>query len=686
MIVSESPDVRCLVCNCRGSMAVDGAGVAAALGQTAPFKVHTELCRSQLADFEAAVSSDTPVLVACTHEQAVFTVAAAEADIPVDKVRFTNIRERAGWSSAAAGDLTPKFAALLAEARHLPTPARLTTLQSDGRCLVYGDGEAALDIAALLASRLDVSVLLSGAAGVAPPVKPSGSIAKGSIRTATGHLGAFDIEIAGYAAALPSSRATLTFAPPATTARTTADLIVDVSGRAALFAPGARRDGYIRLDPTRPQTFAGALLEASEMTGEFEKPLYVDYDAAICAHSRSGKGGCTKCLDVCPTGAITSAGDSVAIAAKICAGCGACAAVCPTGAASYAYPPRTDLTVRMAILLGTYLAAGGTRPHLLVHDAVHGTGVIEALARFGDGLPANVLPLEVFSIATVGHDAMAAAIVLGAEHVTLLADPKFADEHDSIAREIALHTAILTGLGHDAPRVHMTLTSDPDALSAALAMQPLISAIKPDTFLATGTKRDLSRTALAKLHASAPAPVNRIALPPGAPYGNIGIRTEGCTLCLACVGACPVNALHDNPDRPELSFTEAACVQCGICVSTCPEQVLSREPRYDFTSQSLSPRILKSEEPFCCVSCNKPFGAKSTIERVIAKLEGKHAMFKNPAQVRLIQMCDTCRVVALSELGNDPMRLGERPRVRTSADYVDIKSPPRAKTSDDYLT
>jgi ferredoxin len=686
MIASKSSDVRCLVCNCRGSMAVDGAGIATALGQAAPLKVHTELCRSQLVDFETALAGDATLLVACTQEQAAFASIADEANGAAAKLRFTNIRERAGWSSASPGDLIPKMSALLAEAQYLPTPARLTTLKSDGRCLVYGDGDVALEVAALLAPRLDVSVLLCNAAGVATPSKPCGTLAKGTIRTVTGHLGAFEIEVSGYAAALPSSRATLAFAPPATTARTTADLIVDVSGRAAIFTAGARRDGYIRLDPTRPQSFAAALLEASEMTGEFEKPLYVDYDAGICAHSRSSKSGCNKCLDVCPTGAITSAGDSVAIAAKICAGCGACAAVCPTGAASYAYPPHNDLIARMGLLLGTYLKAGGTRPHVLIHDAEHGTDLIDALARFGDGLPANVLPLEVFSVAIVGHDAMAAAVVMGAEHVSLLADPKFADEHGSIETEIALHTAFLTGLGHDGPRVHLVSTGDPDTLRAALAMPKRLAVIKPDTFLPSGTKRDLSRTALAKLHASAPKPVDRIVLPAGAPYGSIAIKTDGCTLCLACVGACPVNALQDNPDKPELSFTEAACVQCGICVSTCPEQVLTREPQYNFTSQVLSPRILKSEEPFCCVSCNKPFGAKSTVERVIAKLEGKHAMFKNPAQVRLIQMCDTCRVVALSELGNDPMRVGERPRVRTSADYVDVKTPGKPKTSDDFLT
>ena len=33
-----------------------------------------------------------------------------------------------------------------------------------------------------------------------------------------------------------------------------------------------------------------------------------------------------------------------------------------------------------------------------------------------------------------------------------------------------------------------------------------------------------------------------------------------------------------------------------------------------------SARVLKEEEPFPCIRCGKPFGVKSTIERVAAKL------------------------------------------------------------------
>jgi ferredoxin len=53
--------------------------------------------------------------------------------------------------------------------------------------------------------------------------------------------------------------------------------------------------------------------EAMQLIGEFEKPIYVNFDESICAHSRNKIGGCSRCLDVCPAGAITSLGDHVNI-------------------------------------------------------------------------------------------------------------------------------------------------------------------------------------------------------------------------------------------------------------------------------------------------------------------------------------------------------------------------------------
>ena len=179
------------------------------------------------------------------------------------------------------------------------------------------------------------------------------------------------------------------------------------------------------------------------------------------------------------------------------------------------------------------------------------------------------------------------------------------------------------------------------------------------------------RLALRELHAAAPAPVDVVALPEGAPFGTLEVKVEGCTLCLSCVPACPTGALSDDPERPTLRFAEDACVQCGLCAATCPEKVIALKPQIDFRAATAVRRVIKEEEPFHCIGCGKPFGVKSSVERVVAALEGKHWMFKD-SQKRLdvIRMCADCRVGAMMEDEFDPFAAPPRPTVRTTDDYL----------------
>ena len=682
--MSATTKPKLLVCNCQRTMDIDGERLARMLGLEEPLIVHRELCRTEAGKLEAALSQG-PVHVACTQEAALFHEVAEDKGLGEVPMRFTNIRERAGWSEAKSAAL-PKIAALLAEAGHISKPAGSITIKSEGVCLVYGAGQTALEVAQDLGGRLSVSVLLTDAADVIPPSVVDVPIHCGRIRKATGYLGAFEVEVDGYAPMLPSSRAGLEFVMARDGAKSSCDIILDLSGGQPLFSDGGRRDGYVHADPSNPAAVARALFKVSDLVGEFEKPRYVELDAGICAHARSQKVGCTSCLDNCPTGAISPAGDHVAIDPGVCAGCGTCSSVCPTGAVSYAFPSREDLVTRVQVLLKAYRAAGGARPLLLLHDEKHGSPLIAAMARFGRGLPAHVLPLALNSVFQLGHDVLAAMLASGAEQVVILAPGDEPAELPPLEGQVALLEAFLEGMGHAGPRARVIVEQDPDALEAVLYELPQLSELAQRAFSAAGGKRDVARTALAALNETAPQPATVIALPKGAPYGKVHVDIDGCTLCLSCVGACPANALADDPDRPQLSFTEAACVQCGVCVSTCPENVIRLEPRYNFTPSAMTPEVVKGEEPFECISCGKPFGARSTIERVVERLKG-HSMFQGESQLRLIQMCDTCRIVTVAEEDNNPLQYGERPRMRTTDD--DLAEAARAKSErkpEDFLS
>ena len=474
----------------------------------------------------------------------------------------------------------------------------------------------------------------------------------------------------------------MAWASPKNGATSNCDLIIDLSGSAPLFPAHDLRDGYLRADPGDPAAVLRALLKAADLVGTFDKPRYITFTDHLCAHSRSKIVGCHRCLDLCPTGAITPAGDHVKIDEYVCAGCGACASVCPTGAAAYALPPADAVMRKLRTLLKVYREAGGNNPILLLHDAAHGDEMIDALARHGDGLPANVLPLAVNEVTQVGLEVVAAAFAYGATALRFLLRAKPRHDVAALTKTIALAEPILAGLGFGPGRVATIETDDPDALGAALcAIAPAQGAKTPATFQAVGAKRDVLRLALRELHRAAPAPVDVVALPEGAPFGKVEINVEGCTLCLSCVSACPTGALMDDPERPMLRFAEDACVQCGLCQATCPEKVISLVPQLDFRAATATARVMKEEEPFHCIRCNKPFGTKSTIERVTAKLEGKHWIFKGqPQRLEVLKMCEDCRVIAMTEDSFDPHGAPARPNVRTTDDYLREREERERKT------
>jgi ferredoxin len=657
-----------LVCNCEVSMALDGKALGRACGAEGA-EVHTQLCRAQLDSFRRAAAAGGPLLVGCTQEAPLFEETRAEI-APATPIAYTNIRERAGWAEQGDAAL-PKIAALLAEATVEVPPTPSVSLASQGRCVVYGRDQDALDVARQLAPRLSVTLLLTEPEDVIPPRVVDLPIFRGTIARAQGHLGAFEIEIDDHAPMTVSSRRTLAFERPRDGVSSECDLILDLSGGAPLFAAHERRDGYFRPDAGNPAAVQRALFALTDLVGEFDKPRYVDFHAELCAHARSRRVGCTRCLEVCPAAAIQPAGDVVAIDPYLCGGCGACNSVCPTGAADYAFPPAIALLERLRTLLGGYRRAGGAAPVLLVHDEEHGGELIAMMARFGRGLPANAIPFAVHEVTQLGLDVILSALAYGAVRMLYLIPPKRAGELAGLEAQLGYADAVLAGLGYGGGRLELLVEADPDVVEARLhALAEPGPPMPAASFLAMGNKRALLRLALQELHGAAPAPVDQVALPEGAPFGRAVIDVAGCTLCLACVGACPTGALQDNPERPELRFQEDACVQCGLCVSTCPEKVIRLEPRLLFSDDARRALLVKEEEPFTCIRCGKPFGTRSSIERIVEKLAAKHWMFQDTAAVDRIRMCDDCRVINQFEVQDNPLAGAARRVTRTTDDYL----------------
>jgi ferredoxin len=662
------PSKTILICSCEDTMRLDTTAVRRGCRKS-EITEFRQLCRAELDHFRNAAKAEGSLIVGCTQEAPLF---GDEAQGRSGNIEFVNLRETAGWS-AEGTKAGPKMAALLAAAFE-PAPAfPFVTLSSEGVILIYGRDEVAVEAGRLLADYLDVTVMVTKPAQITPPATTLFPIVQGTIRNARGYLGAFELIVDDYAAPRPSSRDALFFEAPRNGLTSRCDLVLDLSGGTPLFPAHDLRDGYLRADPQDPAAMLRAVLRARDLVGSFDKPKYVNFTAEICVHSRSKLTGCHRCLDLCPSGAITPDGDHVKINAEVCAGCGQCAAACPTGAATYSLPPADALLHKLRAMLLTYREAGGINAMLLFHDNQRGSALIDALARHGDGLPANVLPFAVNEVTQVGLEAIAASFAYGAVGIRFLLRAKPLHDVAGLSQTIAMADAIVSGLGFSGQRLSTIETDDPDVLGEALRAIELAAAVdRPATFKTVGRRRDLLRLALHELHRVAPTPTDVIALPQGAPLGAVTVKTDGCTLCLSCVSACPTGALRDDPERPVLKFVEDACVQCGLCQSTCPEKVITLKPQIDFRAVRAPARIIKEEEPALCIRCSKPFGVKSTIEKIVAKLEGRHWMYPaGDKRLDVVRMCADCRVITMSEQQFDPLAgVPEREAPRTTDDYL----------------
>ncbi|MFM7462440.1 MAG: 4Fe-4S binding protein, partial [Burkholderiales bacterium] len=404
--------------------------------------------------------------------------------------------------------------------------------------------------------------------------------------------------------------------------------------------------GDLYVPRASPDPIAAALAALPEMIGEFEKPKFFAYKEAICAHSRSRKTGCSKCIDICSTKAISSNGDTVVVDAHLCMGCGACATVCPSGAMSYQYPRVADRGAQLRALLGSYRNHQDIKslpPVIVFHDGGDGAAALAAMEQ-----ASNLLPLQAWHIASIGLDLLLGAVSYGASGVVVISEGSEAPDYlAALQAEMRTAETILAALGYGG--THFALCGTAAMAAQVATVQAAATVAKSATFHLSNDKRATLEFAIEHLALHAPIGQlpEQVPLAPMSMWGGIRLNQDKCTMCLACAGACPESALMDGGEgavRPQLKFIERNCVQCGICAATCPESAITLQPRLLLTEARKKAVLLNETEPFDCISCGKALGTRKLIDAMLGKLAG-HSMFRAEGSLKRLQMCADCRVV-----------------------------------------
>ena len=418
------------------------------------------------------------------------------------------------------------------------------------------------------------------------------------------------------------------------------DLVLDLNDPGCLkrevlppgyYAPGKDREN-LRI----------TLQEIPQMTGEFGKPVYVNYQANICTHGSKGIIGCTRCLEICPADAIREKGEKVEVNTSLCQGCGGCIMACPTGALSYTWPTVQEWLIIVRDLLGNFRSAGGLHPQLLIYD--HRS--LDVLQAHVATLPDNLIPLPVEEIGSIGMDAWLSVLAYGACSISLLIGQGTPQSMVRILQSECFVThAILAGMGYSKDRLRL--------------LEPGKENLVPENYIVSESREEnpaavfnpfekhrTIRMALNHLYKHAPSQKESVPLPGGAKFGEIQVDHDSCTLCMSCVAICPVQALRHDAAQLQLEFLESNCVQCGLCRNACPEDSITLVARYLYDDVLTGkPRVLNEGEAFCCISCGKPFISRSMFEKIAEKLAttGKWKVDEDVVP-EWMQMCGDCRI------------------------------------------
>lgn len=363
---------------------------------------------------------------------------------------------------------------------------------------------------------------------------------------------------------------------------------------------------------------------------EYSYKKFTTYDSSICQYHERREEVCGKCEEVCPTVAIEKENENkhLLFSQIDCHGCGGCISVCPSGALDYA-PTSKESLFEISKFYKGHIA-------LIIPQKMD----IENLHM---PLKQNVLPLLIEGEKFLHEQSLLTLLQESGSQVIFYTDFLSKGTKNSIH---ILNQIYQNKYGVDA----ILLAMNEEELKNTLDEVKSIENSRFTFNQGSSLKREIFSIRLQ--HIVQENDLGVITTDEHIHYGHVKVNEANCTLCLACVGACNVDALVANAKDNTLRINPSLCTACGYCELSCPEkECLSIEKDIIQLQPSwFKENILARDELFACVECGKEFATKKTVEK-IANMMSPIFVKISKTKERTLYCCENCKAKLMMREG-----------------------------------
>ncbi|WP_243089461.1 4Fe-4S dicluster domain-containing protein [Thermus neutrinimicus] len=270
------------------------------------------------------------------------------------------------------------------------------------------------------------------------------------------------------------------------------------------------------------------------------------YTETRCLLYKNSVGGCDRCYQACPKGAVRLESFRVELDEVLCTGCGLCTGVCPGVALEYPLGGIQEALIRGKGQIRCSKAEGKGEEVLCLGRLTPGL-LAEAGSRFGR----VVLARGECASCRIGGPFVP-------EHLEAMVEE--AQRYHPV--EVQVVQGELPGEKVGRRELFQALMGSAKRTAADLVPEPPLAA-EPEE---KGLPAELRLRLLAAGRASEVR------------WPRIRVE-EGCTLCPVCTNVCPTEAVYRVREGEEyaLRLKVEACTGCGACVESCPPQVIRLE-------------------------------------------------------------------------------------------------------------